>query len=158
MSGLWGVYNGFELCEAAALPGREEYRDSEKYQIRTWDLERPGNIVAEVTALNQIRAANPALQDHRLIEFLPASDPDVLYFLKTDPEHSNAVLVAISTDPHRVIDATIELPLWRFDLPDDGVLQAEDLMRGTNFAWHGKHQPVRFNPAEMPFCIWRVRR
>ena len=158
LSGLWGVYNGFELCEADALPGREEYLDSEKYQLRAWDLDRPGNIIAEITALNRIRAANPALQDHRFIEFLPVSDPDVLYFLKTDPERTNALLVAISTDPHRVIDATIELPLRRFDLADDGVLQAEDLMRGVGFAWHGRHQPVRLDPAEVPFCIWRVRR
>ena len=60
LSGLWGVYSGFELCEAAALPNSEEYLDSEKYQIRAWDWNRPGNIVGEITALNRIRRANPA--------------------------------------------------------------------------------------------------
>ena len=64
LSGLWGVYNGFELCEGAPLPGREEYLDSEKYQIRVWDWDRPGNIVPEITALNRIRRANPALRTH----------------------------------------------------------------------------------------------
>ena len=61
LSGLFGVYSGFELCEARALPGREEYAASEKYEIRTWDWEAPGNIVAEITRLNHIRRANPAL-------------------------------------------------------------------------------------------------
>src|SRR5215218_9685464 len=60
LSGLWGVYSGFELCEAAALPGREEYLDSEKYEIRVRDPKAP-NITAEITALNRIRNANPAL-------------------------------------------------------------------------------------------------
>ena len=64
LSGLWGVYSGFEICEAAPLPGREEYLDSEKYEIRPRDYAAPGNIVAEITALNRIRRLNPALQSH----------------------------------------------------------------------------------------------
>src|SRR6202023_3229933 len=59
LSGLFGVYSGFELCEARPLPGREEYLASEKYEIRAWDWNAPGNIVAEITRLNQIRRANP---------------------------------------------------------------------------------------------------
>src|SRR5690606_32161850 len=55
LSGLWGVYSGFELCESAALPGKEEYLDSEKYEIRPRDLAAPGNIIAEITRLNAIR-------------------------------------------------------------------------------------------------------
>ncbi len=62
LSGLWGMYSGFELCEAAPLPGREEYLDSEKYEVRVRDWDAPGNITAEIAALNRIRRANPALQ------------------------------------------------------------------------------------------------
>ena len=68
----------------------------------------------------------------------------------------NAILVAISLDPFNVIDTTIELPLWRFGLADDAALAAEDLMRDFRFTWRGKYQPVRLNPYEQPFCIWRV--
>ncbi len=55
LSGLWGMYNGFELCEATPVPGREEYLNSEKYEIKAWDYDRPGNIVAEISQLNRIR-------------------------------------------------------------------------------------------------------
>ena len=72
LSGLWGMYSGFELCEAAPLPGREEYLDSEKYQIRVRDFAAPGNIVGEITALNRIRRAHPALQSHLGVTFYPA--------------------------------------------------------------------------------------
>src|SRR5438874_1400522 len=58
LSGLWGMYSGFELCEGTALPGREEYLDSEKYQIRVRDYDAPGNISAEIAKLNQIRRFN----------------------------------------------------------------------------------------------------
>jgi starch synthase (maltosyl-transferring) len=156
LSGLWGVYNGFELCEATPLaPGKEEYLDSEKYQLRVWDHDRPGNIIAEVTALNRIRRENAALQSHLDIEFLPCPDASVLYFMKRGRD-GNALLIAISLDPAAVHETIIELPLWRFGVADDGTLAAEDLMRGIDFTWVGKYQPVRFDPAELPFSIWRV--
>jgi starch synthase (maltosyl-transferring) len=157
LSGLWGVYNGFELCEAAALPGREEYLDSEKYQMRAWDHDRPGNIVAEIAALNRMRRQNPALQSHLGVTFLNCSNERVLYFEKANADRSNVVLVAISLDPFATQTAEIELPLWRFGLGDDADLQAEDLARGVAFVWHGKRQIVGFDPQELPYCIWRVR-
>ncbi len=156
LSGLWGVYNGFELCEATpTAPGKEEYLDSEKYEIKVWDYDRPGNIVGEITQLNRIRGANTALHTHLDVEFLTAHSDQVLYFMKRAAD-GNAILVAISLDPFNAIDTTIELPLWRFGLADDGALVAEDLMRDFRFTWRGKYQPVRLNPYEQPFCIWRI--
>nr|BFE89742.1 hypothetical protein GCM10020185_02780 [Pseudomonas brassicacearum subsp. brassicacearum] len=63
-SGLWGMYSGFELCESAPVPGKEEYLDSEKYEIRPRDFTAPGNIIAEIAQLNRIRRQNPALHTH----------------------------------------------------------------------------------------------
>ena len=155
LSGLWGMYNGFELCEATPVPGREEYLNAEKYEIKAWDHERPGNIVAEISQLNRIRRANAALHSHLNVEFLACDNPQVVYFRKFASD-GNTLLVAISMDPFNIQDATIELPLWRFGLADDGMLAAEDLMRAQKFVWSGKFQPVRLNPFEQPFCIWRV--
>jgi starch synthase (maltosyl-transferring) len=155
LSGLWGVYNGFELCEAEPVPGREEYFGSEKYEIRAWDHGREPNIVKEVTALNAIRRENTALQQLTGLEFLPCNNAQVLYFRRF-AEDGNVLLIAISLDPHSFQDAVIELPLWRWGIADDADLAAEDLIRGDRFVWHGKYQPIRLNPFEMPFCIWRV--
>jgi starch synthase (maltosyl-transferring) len=69
LSGLWGMYSGFEICEAAALPGREEYLDSEKYEIRVRDYYAPGNIISEISKLNRIRKSHPALQIHLGLRF-----------------------------------------------------------------------------------------
>jgi starch synthase (maltosyl-transferring) len=157
LSGLWGVYQGFELCEATPLPGKEEYLDSEKYQIRAWPARRPGDIVDEVTRLNMIRRANPALQTHLGVSFLPAWNDNILYYEKATPDRSNVVLVAVSMDSSRVQEAGFELPLWRWGLADHEGLQVEDLMRGNRFAWHGKVQQMRLDPADLPFAIWRVR-
>jgi starch synthase (maltosyl-transferring) len=156
LSGLWGMYSGFELCEAAPLPGREEYLDSEKYQIRTRDFTAQGNIVGEISALNRIRRTYPALQTHLNLTFYPAFNDQVLLYGKRIPGARDMILVAVSLDPHNVQEAAIEVPLWEWGLPDHEALAATDLMRGHSFVWHGKHQNVRLDPGELPFCIWRV--
>jgi len=156
LSGLWGMYNGFELCEAQAVPGKEEYLDSEKYQLRIWDLDRPGNIVAEITRLNRIRHANPALHSHLGLTFYNAFNDSILYYGKATPDRGNVLLVAVNLDPHRPQEADLEIPLWEWGLPDHGALAAENLMTGEAFTWHGKIQHIRLDPA-LPFAIWRVR-
>jgi starch synthase (maltosyl-transferring) len=157
LSGLWGMYSGFELCESAALHGKEEYLDSEKYEIRPRDWQAPGNIIAEITRLNRIRRENPALQSHLGVRFYNAFNDQVLYFGKATPDRANFILCAVSLDPHRVQETQFEAPLWEFDLPDHGVLDVEELMRGTRFSWFGKLQHWRFVPQELPFAIWRIR-
>ena len=156
LSGLWGVYNGFELCEGTPLaPGKEEYLDSEKFQLRAWDWNRSGNIVPEITRLNAIRRANPALQTHLGVKFLPSSSDAVLVYEKATTDRSNVLLIAVSLDPLQAHESAIELPLWRSGLPDHGTLQFEDLLDDRRFALAGKQQTLRLAP-ERPYSIWRL--
>jgi len=156
LSGLWGVYSGFELCEAGAIPGKEEYLDSEKYEIKPRDWQAPGNIVAEITRLNQLRRSHPALQSHLGLTFYDAANDNILYFGKRVGMASEIILVAINLDPFGVHGASIQVPLWEFGLPDHGIVAVEDLMRGTRFDWHGKRQTIRLDPQDTPFAIWRI--
>jgi starch synthase (maltosyl-transferring) len=156
LSGLWGVYSGFELCEAAALPGREEYLDSEKYEVRHRNFNAPGNIVAEITALNRLRRLHPALHSHLGVRFYNAFNDQILVYGKLSPDGSEMILVAVSLDPHHVQEAPFEVPLWEWKLPDNGSVDVEDLMRGSRFVWQGKMQSVRLDPADLPFAIWRI--
>jgi starch synthase (maltosyl-transferring) len=157
LSGLFGVYSGFELCEARALPGREEYASSEKYEIRAWNWEAPGNIIAEITRLNQIRRANPALQTHLGVSFHNAFNDQVLYYSKATPDLQNVILVAVNLDPHFPRECDIEVPLWLWGMSDSASVAVTDLMAGHRFTWNGKIQHIRLDPAMMPFAIWRIR-
>ncbi len=156
LSGLWGVYNGFELCEGTPLPGREEYMDSEKYQIRVWDWDRPGNIVPEITALNRIRRSNPALRSHLTTSFLPAANESLSVFMKATADRSNVLVVAISFDPHQPQEAAWEFPFWLWQADENAAFEAEDLLGGGVQTWRGKAQTVRIEPGR-PYVIWRVR-
>jgi starch synthase (maltosyl-transferring) len=149
------MYSGFEICEAEPLPGREEYKDSEKYEIRPRDWRRPGNIVAEISALNRIRKAEPALQTHLNVSFYNAFNDHILYFGKTAPGQRDRILVAISLAPHQLQECDFEVPLWEWGLPDDAEADAADLLRGNRAVWRGKIQHVRLTP-DAPYAIWRV--
>ena len=156
LSGLWGLYSGYELCEAAALPGREEYRDSEKYQIRPRDWSQPGNISEEIATLNRIRRSEPALQTHLGLTFYNAFNEKILYFGKAIPGEGCKILVAVSLDPHQVQEADHEVPLWEWGLPDDAQSEVTDLLHDRSFIWNGKIQHIRLSPTA-PYAIWRVR-
>jgi starch synthase (maltosyl-transferring) len=156
LSGLWGMYSGFEICESAPLPGREEYLDSEKYQIRVRDFAATGNIVEEITALNRIRRAHPALQSHLGITFYPAFNDQILFFGKRIAGGHDMILAAVSLDPYSVQEASVEIPLWEWGLPDHGAVGVTDLMRGHQFVWNGKQQRIRLDPNALPFAIWQI--
>ena len=155
LSGLWGLYSGFELCEATPLPGREEYLDSEKYQIRAWDWNRPGTITTEIAQLNAIRRANPALHSHLGVTFLRAENDFVLLFEKATEDRRNVLLIAINMDLHRPQTARIEVPFWRW-LPEPGALDVTDLLADRHEHWTDRTQTVTLTAAQ-PYAIWRLR-
>ncbi|MEQ5788722.1 alpha-1,4-glucan--maltose-1-phosphate maltosyltransferase [Erythrobacter sp. NFXS35] len=155
LSGLWGVYSGFELCDAAPLPGREEYADSEKYEIRPRNWRAPGDIVEDVTLLNRLRRSHPALQTHRNTIFLPAHNDNIIYYAKPAPDGDEMILIAVNLDPHGAHGCEFEVPLWEFGLPDDGEVAVEDLASGASFRWQGKVQSLHLTPDD-PYRIWRI--
>jgi starch synthase (maltosyl-transferring) len=156
LSSAYGIYSGFELCEADALPGREEYLDSEKYEIKLRDWDKPGNIRDYIATLNRIRRDNPALHDFRNLRFYNADDDQVLVYGKATAARDNVILVAVTLDPVYGRGSRFEVPLWEFGLPDNASIAVEDLFTGRRFTWHGKMQQVWLDPRVNPAAIWRL--
>ena len=98
LSGNYGIYNGFELLEHEPIPGREEYLDSEKYEIKVRDWDKPGNIKPYIRDLNRARRANTALQQTGNLRFIPIDDGNVIGFVKESVNQTNSVVVR-----HRVV-------------------------------------------------------
>jgi starch synthase (maltosyl-transferring) len=156
LSGLWGVYSGFELCESEPLgPGKEEYLDSEKFEIRVRDWDAPGNIVADITLLNRLRRSHPALQTHLNTRFYAAHDDNIIWYGKPSPSGREMIMVMVNLDPHYPHECDFEVPLWEFGLADHASIAVEDLAAGHSFSWHGKIQRIRLTPDE-PYRIWRL--
>jgi starch synthase (maltosyl-transferring) len=158
LSPNYGVYNGLELCEARALPGKEEYLDSEKYQIVAWSWNKADNIRADIALINRLRRAHPALQTLRNLRFYNVWNDQILYYGKATPDKEDFLLFAVNLDPHNAQGAHFEVPLWEFGLPDTGSIAVEDLVTGKRFTWSGKVQHMLLDPEERPYAIWRLSR
>jgi starch synthase (maltosyl-transferring) len=152
----YGIYSGFELCEAAALPGKEEYLDSEKYEIKPRDWHAPGNIRDDIRRLNALRKCFTPLQSFVNVRFYNAWNDNILYFGKTDAEKRQFLLFAVNLDPHKPQGAHFEVPLWEFDLPDHASIEVVDLIRGARFWWTGKVQHMWLDPKDRPYAVWRL--
>jgi starch synthase (maltosyl-transferring) len=159
LSTVYGIYSGFELCENAALPGREEYLDSEKYQFKGRDWNAPGNIKEHITRLNRIRLDNRAFQIYDNLRFLRCDNDQILCYLKTTPALDNIVLVVVNLDPHRWQSCTVEVPFEDFGFLERGdTYRVHDLLTGERFEWRGRQNYVALDPQTRPAHILRVER
>src|SRR6185312_14980630 len=100
LSGNYGIYNGFELLEHEPLPGREEYLNSEKYEIKVRDWNKPGNIKDYIGRLNRLRRENAALLQTEDLRFTQIDDSEVIGFVKESAARDNAVAAAIVLNGH----------------------------------------------------------
>ncbi len=156
LSPSYGLYGPYIVCEAEPYPGKEEYNHSEKYEIRHWNYDAPGNIKDYVTRLNRIRRENPALHQFTNLRFYNAFDDHILLYGKMTTAKDNFILIAVNLDPHASHGGVIELPLWEVGLPDGASLEIEDLFTGQRFRWIGKLQHVWLDPQQNPAAIWRL--
>lgn len=156
LSGVYGIYNGFELCEGTAVPGTEDYLNSEKYEYKVWDWDRPGNIKDYITRINRIRRENPALHHLRNLRFCDASDGNVLFYGKMTPSRDNAVFVAVNLDPFEAHESELRFPLGELGIAEDRNFLVEDLLSGERHLWSGSAHRVRLDPHHNPAAIFRV--
>ncbi|WP_246191333.1 alpha-1,4-glucan--maltose-1-phosphate maltosyltransferase [Aureimonas leprariae] len=156
LGGNYGVYSGFELCEYKPVPGKEEYLNSEKYEIRAFDWKRPGNIRDDIAFFNRIRNTEPALKSFTDLAFFNFWNDNVLYYAKRTPDRSSYLLFIVSLDPFDAQGGNFEVPLWELGLPDNATVQVEALASGERFEWRGKIQHWWLNPAERPYAVFRI--
>jgi starch synthase (maltosyl-transferring) len=156
----YGIYGpAFELMESRPLrEGSEEYLDSEKYQLRDWDLKRRDSLKELVTRINRIRRENPSLQRNDGLVFHAVDNDQLLAYSKTSDDGSNVVLTVVNLDPHYTQSGWIELPLERLGIGGDRPYQMHDLLTGARFLWHGPRNFVQIDPRQVPLHILRVRR
>jgi starch synthase (maltosyl-transferring) len=150
LSPSWGMYNGYELCENRAIPGTEEYLDSEKYQYKVWDWNRPGHIKDWITKVNRIRRDHPALQRLEGLRFLRAENPQMLLYARFTPAHDDVLVVAVNLDPFHPQEGPIEIPAPELGLGD--AFTVNDLLASPRGTWRGTQHYLKLEP-EAPAAI-----
>lgn len=158
LSPSYGIYSGYELCENRALPGKEEYLNSEKYEITVWDWNRPGHIIDYVTTINRIRRENPALHELENLEFYESDNDQVLFYGKSTADKKNSVLVAVNLSPFQYQEAHLRIPLAALGLKPEDSYQLHNVITDRRDLMTGDSYVVRLDPKVEPAVIFVVRR
>ncbi len=155
----YGIYGpAFELCEGRPREaGSEEYLDSEKYQLRAWDIRSPDSLRQLITVVNKLRRENPALHGDRTLRFHPTENDQLVAYSKNTEDLGDVILTVVNVDPRRTQAGMVTLPLEELGLPRDKGYQAHELLTGARYTWSGPRNYVEINPDSAPGQVFRFR-
>lgn len=156
LSPSYGMLNGYELCENDGIPGREEFNNSEKYEIRTRDWNAEGNIKDVVAAINWIRGENYALQEYENLRFYTSENDNIIFYGKMTEDRSNMIFVALSLDPYHGQEGRIWFPTEEMNVAFGGLFHVEELLSGREFDVRGNELWINLYPAGNQAEIYRV--
>ncbi|HEX9872355.1 MAG TPA: alpha-1,4-glucan--maltose-1-phosphate maltosyltransferase [Candidatus Tectomicrobia bacterium] len=156
----YGIYGAaYELCENQPRePGSEEYLNSEKYEIKHWDIDRPDSLKDFIARINRIRRDNPALHRDWCLRFHAVTNEQLVCYSKHSEDYADVIVVVVNLDPHHTQSGWVELSPEALELPPDGHYQVHDLLSDSRYLWHGRRNFVELNPNTVPAHIFRVRR
>ncbi|MBI2868772.1 MAG: alpha-1,4-glucan--maltose-1-phosphate maltosyltransferase [Chloroflexi bacterium] len=159
LSSSYGIYGpAFELGESQARePGSEEYLNSEKYEIRHWDIERPGSLAPVITRINRIRRENEALQDNWSLHFHKTGNEQIICYSKRTADFSDVILVAVNLDPRYTQAGWVELALEELGVRPDAPFRVNDILNDVAYRWQGARNYVELNPHTRPAHVFRIK-
>ncbi|AQG82508.1 alpha-amlyase [Spirosoma montaniterrae] len=160
LSSNYGIYGpSFELMEHIPFPNKEEYLNSEKYEIKYWDWEKTNKLTYLIGLTNRIRRENAALQQTNNITFCTVNDDAVMAYLKTSGESTvdaNRLLIVVNTDAYQRRAALVQVPIWQLGIHPDQTYQVHDLLTGAYYPWKGEWNFVDLDPYVLPMHLFRI--
>jgi starch synthase (maltosyl-transferring) len=155
----YGIYGpAYELCEFRPVrEGSEEYLDSEKYQIRIWDINNPNSLRDLITHVNGIRRTSPALQQNLGLAFHRVDNDQLIAYSKVTEDGADKILVVANVDPRNTQSGFVNVAMEKLRMGVDESYQVHDLLTDVRYVWHGPRNYVQLNPTVLPAHIFRVR-
>ena len=156
----YGIYGpAFELMDNTPLaPGKEEYLNSEKFEIKQWNIQRADSLAPLIGRVNQVRRDNPAFQANTNLRFHSAENDQIIAFTKSTEDGTNQVLVVVNLDPHHKQSGFVNLPLEDLNIDPGQRYQVHDLLTGARYLWNGARNYVELDPQGLPAHIFAIRR
>ena len=160
LAASYGIYGpAFELLESKPRePGSEEYLDSEKYQLRDWDLERADSLRGFIARINTARRENPALQSDWSLRFFPVDNEHLICYAKATEDLENVVVSVVNLDPYHTQSGWVELDLPALGVDPVSPYQMHELLTGARYLWNGPRNYVSLDVTRSPAQIFRMRR
>ena len=158
LSASYGIYGpAFELREhTPAEPGSEEYLNSEKFELKRWNIGRSDSLSGLITHVNAIRRDNAALQDNERLRFHPVDNENIIAYSKQTEDARNIVVTVVNLDPRRSESGAIGLPLSEWGLAGRRSFELEDLLSGDTYQLSANQLRVTLDPKANPAMVFRV--
>jgi starch synthase (maltosyl-transferring) len=155
----YGIYGpAFELCENRRKDTiSEEYLDSEKYELKRWDIAAPNSLKDIIVRVNRIRRENPALQGDLSLRFHEVDNDQLICYSKRTEDHANVILVVVNLDYRYRQSGWVSLSLEELGLGRNEVYQVHDLLGDAVYRWQGARNYVELDPRKIPAHILRVQ-
>jgi starch synthase (maltosyl-transferring) len=157
LSSNYGVYGpAYEFYENTPMEGKEEYFNSEKYEVRHYDWKRTNRMTDIMTLVNKARKENKALQSTRNLQFCAIENPNLIAYLKATDDLSNIVLIVVNLDPNTLQSGYVQLPKGKLRLGDKINVKMHDLVTDEHYTWAQEWNFVEINPHKMPFHLFNL--
>jgi len=155
LSSNYGIYGpSFELMEHIPFPNKEEFLNSEKYEIRLWDWDKTNKLTYLITLVNRIRRENVALQTTNNLTFCTVSDDAIMAYLKVTG--NNRLLIVVNTDAYQRRAGMVQVPIWQLGIGYDQPYKVHDLLTGAYYTWQGEQNYVELDPYVLPMHLFRI--
>ena len=154
--GTYGMYNGYELCDNLPYPGKEEGLNSEKYEYKVWDWNKPGNIKDFIQDLNRIRREHPALHKLKNLRFHSCSNPEILCYSKAEGE--DVLLFVVNLDSKNRQGGMVTLDRQSLRISHEQIYGVHDLLTGESYVWSGQRNFVELDPAKEVLHVFKIER
>ncbi|HXV71962.1 MAG TPA: alpha-1,4-glucan--maltose-1-phosphate maltosyltransferase [Acidimicrobiia bacterium] len=157
LSPACGIYGpSFELMEDRPIrQGSEEYLDSEKYQIRHWDLDSPHSLAPVIKQVNLARRGHPALQRLDDLVFHQTDNEMIISYSKRDGD--DVILVVANLDHHHLQSGWVTLDLERLGAHEGERFMVHDLLTDRRYQWDGARNFVQLDPGGIPAHVFAIQ-
>jgi starch synthase (maltosyl-transferring) len=157
LSASYGMYGpAFELYDNVPIEGREEYFNSEKFEIKQYDWKKTNRMTDIISMVNQHRKEHKALQSTWNIQFCTVENNSLLAFIKVTDDLSSIILTIITLDPQSNQSGYVQIPKSLLRLGNHINLKLHDLMTDERFTWTQEWNYVELNPHKMPFHLFKI--
>lgn len=158
LSSSVGIYGPvFEYMISDAIPGKEEYMDSEKYEVRHWNWEKENKITTLIGKINNIRRDHPSLQQTNNIEFCDTDNDQLIAYYKYDDSRQDETLMVASLDAYYSKQGWLKLPLQSLGLQPGQNIVVTDLITGNSYHWDKEWNYIELHPA-LPFHLFKIQK
>lgn len=157
LSSNYGIYGPpYEFYHNTPIEGREEYHDSEKFEVKKYDWKRTNRMTDIISIVNKARKDHQALQSTWNLHFCDIGDSNLIGYIKATDDLSDIILTVVNLDPNNKHSGYLQLPRTLLKLENKINVKLTDLMTGDQYTWTQEWNYVELNPYKIPFHLFVV--